>query len=131
MEIEKETIWGVLQIIDNNFIDLSDPKNTISQILSEGTQAEEGVRAHNNALYELKIQIAKKYQVCAECGKVVDIKAGEEITPEVGRLADTYGASELCRACHSKGWSEATIEDFNKDGFHTITKSPIQPNDLD
>lgn len=68
---------------------------------------------------------------CTECGKEVDLKAGDEITPEIGRIAPDYGEVELCRACFSKGWSPSTPQDFINDPDFTVGyESPIQRHDL-
>lgn len=70
---------------------------------------------------------------CIECGSSVDLKAGDEVTPEIGRLSGEYGEVELCRACFSKGWSPATNADILADpelrGKVDII-SPIQQEDL-
>lgn len=67
---------------------------------------------------------------CIECGKTVDLKAGDEIKPGFV-LAKDYTEPDICLACMRKGWSEATPEDFMKDsGFSVIYKSFIQPEDL-
>lgn len=50
---------------------------------------------------------------CKECGRPVDIKAGEEIHPSIGRLAPDYGKVELCRACFSVGWETDPEKVFN------------------
>lgn len=70
---------------------------------------------------------------CIECGNPVDLKAGDEISPDIGRLAEEYGEVELCRACFSKGWSPATSADILADGDlrgKVDILSPIQPKDL-
>lgn len=43
---------------------------------------------------------------CIECGNVVDILPGEEISPALGRLASKTLEKEnnMCRACLSRGW---------------------------
>lgn len=68
---------------------------------------------------------------CIECDSLVDLKAGDEISPEIGRLSDEYGPVELCRSCFSKGWSVAIPEDFiNDPNFTAGYVSPIQLKDL-
>ena len=70
---------------------------------------------------------------CKDCGAEIDLKPGDEITPEIGRVAPDYGEVELCRACFSNGWSPITPADILGDtelrGLVQI-KSPIQHEDL-
>lgn len=56
---------------------------------------------------------------CNECEKEIDIKAGEEISPEIGRLAPDC-IPDLCRECFSKGWSHDP-----KEVFDAIIKDPV------
>lgn len=66
---------------------------------------------------------------CIECDKPVDLRAGDEITPEIGRIAPDYGEIELCRACFSKGWDTNVNEIAFDDELASKIKfvSPIQP----
>lgn len=67
---------------------------------------------------------------CIECGKIVDLKEGEEI-PNVGIVSASVAEGDVCRICIAKGWSEATPQDFINDPAFTVGFiSPIQPHDL-
>lgn len=68
---------------------------------------------------------------CIECGEPIDLAAGDEISPDIGRLANDYGEVELCRRCFSQGWSPASPEDFANDpDFAVGYPSPLQRGDL-
>lgn len=67
---------------------------------------------------------------CKECDQLVDLRAGDEIGPGIGRLADDYGDVELCRACFSIGWGPITPSDIANDPELSRLigiVSPIQP----
>lgn len=70
---------------------------------------------------------------CEECEKPVDLKAGDEISPEIGTIALDYGEVEICRSCFMQGWSKLTPQDLINDpefGKHISISSPIQIEDL-
>lgn len=77
-------------------------------------------------------------KICKECGKPVDLKAGDDIHP-MGvslKLAPDYGGVELCRACFSVGWidnpSEVRDGIINDPELRNAVQypSPIQREDL-
>lgn len=71
---------------------------------------------------------------CEECGKPVDLKPGDWITPEIGQIAWDYGKDvELCRECFKKSWSAMTTQDIlNDPDFRNSISivSPIQREDI-
>jgi hypothetical protein len=73
---------------------------------------------------------------CIECGKLVDVKAGEEIQTNIGTMRLGSEKPNLCRRCFSEGWSDDSqevaegIADDPELSRGVSRVSPIQPEDL-
>ncbi len=65
----------------------------------------------------ISVSRAKKIMNCKECGKIVDLKPGDDI-PGVGYIAHDYVDIDICKACLSGGWMmdpEEVAEAMRKD----------------